>query len=785
MSSEEKLGRDPAPAAIRYLVLLSAFTSLLTIITFLPNLSGASTQEQNFFQSAIPGFAFLFLISIVEWFVLRRSRKIFTYIANVVPFVGPYGFALGVEVLKSLLLILATNYYIQQVEGASSSTFLLQQLTSYAIIIGLVVTKVARTRLEQLAEKKISKHVLNLLPTFLVLALFLGTYLTEITGLGTPRQRSSFEAYTEKDIDWSLYNTPGWDATYLLENLLDQFTLGLGNLQVPLFNVSYNGPVTYWRLRSLESYVYTGKAPYSTDWRETDEVKRVLSPIATTPNTTYSRIVPESQTAYNFTVSVPLNHSTTLGDVTINQNFVNYLPTTWNGGLGSYISSNDFKLYDAEDNDLIPTTAQAREVFPNLFSEDLLGIEANLQLNDISNQRGRLEYIMTYKSMNQTIQRAIAYSLKKDAYSTILDAPTWAAIQTLYLQLPNHTGTLPNPCYVQGDSNIPNLDNQYWRWAPNVTYHARNWTYPYKTVFNQAYFVMKQFSLNGSQGFAFDNDTWMAQQLGQTVVADHPEQYEDFNEWFFNRKKGVSLHFASTFATIMRLQGIPCRVVIGYIPLNDTRVSYKGLDRRVIYSSGLHAWAEVLVPLDTLPGVPGGESVEWISFDPLFAGNVPDLQDEQALTIRPDYDLEGRGIAQALLDDNDFRTNGSNDWIFWRCTVNHSGLYDPSVQSSYPLLHGDKINLSVRLILQDGATWIPPYESANISFYVGISGENSSGIFIDYSLTDEYGFATIQTTIDVTRYGVRTVYFYAEVVQGLQTAVPRAAVSLAYDLKFF
>ena len=107
MSTEEKLGRDPAPAAIRYLVLLSAFTSLLTIITFLPNLSGASTQEQNFFQSAIPGFTFFFFVSIVEWFALRRSRKMLTYIADVIPFVGPYGFALVAEVVKSLLLVVA------------------------------------------------------------------------------------------------------------------------------------------------------------------------------------------------------------------------------------------------------------------------------------------------------------------------------------------------------------------------------------------------------------------------------------------------------------------------------------------------------------------------------------------------------------------------------------------------------------------------------------------------------------------------------------------------------
>ena len=96
MSTTEKLGRDPAPAGIRYLVLASAFFAVLLAISFIPEMSGSSTDEENFYQNAIPAFMVISLISIVEWFLLRRSRKM----------VGPYGFAFGVEFLKNISTII-------------------------------------------------------------------------------------------------------------------------------------------------------------------------------------------------------------------------------------------------------------------------------------------------------------------------------------------------------------------------------------------------------------------------------------------------------------------------------------------------------------------------------------------------------------------------------------------------------------------------------------------------------------------------------------------------------
>ncbi|MFX1538908.1 MAG: hypothetical protein ACFFDI_32375, partial [Promethearchaeota archaeon] len=248
--SSEMLEKDPAPAAIRYLVLASAFTCLFTGLSFVLTQVGTSTQEAQFYQQAMTGFNLIFVLTMVEWFLLRRSRKV----------IGPYGFAFVFENVKFLLFNLATAQYIAAVPRTSASPFFLHQMLSLGVIFLLALTKIARARIDQLAQRDISKNVLNLLPTLLILIVFLGTYVTEIVGLGTPRQRSEFEEYEKKNIDWSLFHTPTWDATYLLENLLDQFTAGIQNPYNALFNVSNElgtdptSPPAYWRIGSLETY---------------------------------------------------------------------------------------------------------------------------------------------------------------------------------------------------------------------------------------------------------------------------------------------------------------------------------------------------------------------------------------------------------------------------------------------------------------------------------------------------------------------------------------------------
>ncbi len=772
MSSSKSFGKDPAPSAIRYLLLLSALTSGLIALSFLPKVAGASTSELGFYQTAVPIFGFFSLLSVVEWFLLGRSRKL----------KGPYGFALVSEVFKTFALYIGTQVYVRSVDGASSGDFSLLLYANIGIIVMLGLTKFLRSRIEEYAKKDISRHALNLLPTILVLLLFLGTYITEIAGLGTPRQRQNFDPYTDKDIDWSMFNSPTWDATYLLENLLDQFTAGLSAPDTPLFNVTNThpeatdgqDPPTYWRLSNLATYEYTNKPPYSTDWNPSDQSKIILSAVPSTPNSTYSHIIPSSEQTASYTVEMPLNYNSTTSDVSVHPNFINMLPTTWNGRDGSYISSNSFNLYSSgKEFPLIPVTTQAKEVFPTTIGTiGLNGIYADIQTAETSTEAGVFEYKMDYKAPD--IQTAAAFSLTRDdsVYEGILSANTWSDLKTLYLQIP---------------TVVPDPYTDYENWAPNVAGNATLWNDSFQTVFGQAYANMLKF-----ENFTFDNEMWISNQLAPGVEMERPAENEDYNEWFMTRGKGVSLHFASTYALINRLQKIPTRVVIGYIAGND---SIEFAPKRMISSRFLHAWAEVLVPIDPNPILPGDEYVEWMSFDPLLSyladqygfelpsDIIPSSSAQQTSFIRPDYDLEGKGLALAYIE----HALQPSDWIFERATINYSGL----TPSPYTLHHGNHVNLSTRLIaIPSAATWLP-YQDTNISFYVGTLDENTTlgyieqnGTYIDSTMTNSRGVATISFDIDIAYFGIRTVNFYAVVRLGTSGEIRRASISLTYIITF-
>jgi len=790
MSTTDKLGNDPAPAAIRYLVLLSVITSLLMAISFLPRMSGASSAELGFFQSAIPAFVVLSILTMIEWFVLRRSRKM----------IGPYGIAFGIEFLKTVLLSIGATYYIQQVSGASSADFFLLQMISIAVIFLLALTKVARSRIDTLAQKDVSRHILNLLPTLLILAIFLGTYGTEITGFGVPRQRRNFPDYTDQRIDWSMFSTPSWDASYLLENLMDQFTAGMNftTADTPLFyvqsddNLDPQGTPVYWRLGTLETYEYFDKVPYSTNWDSTDSLKRRLTP--TPQGSPYSQEIGPSDRDTQFTIRIPLDYNSSIADVTIHPYFDNYLPTTWNGGNGSFVDANSFimnsdnlSIQPFSGSLLFPSTVETREVFPMATTNDLLGIEANIQgFGVTSTEEGTLEYTMDYLSPNYP--NTIAFSMggsDSDYETAIGSSAEWDAIKNLYLQLPNSSDALPTgQWYVHENGGLEPVPGSptYGDWAPTVLERADNFTQTFSTqsAFLKAYGVMQEFGENGSfSHLNFSQSSWVREQAG--ISMDRPEEYEDYNEWFLRTGEGVSIHFASLYSTIMRMMGLPSRVVIGYIAGNSSIDYYP---YRMISSRYLHAWSEVLLPIDPLISA---ERVEWVSFDPLLnylseqygfslpADALPPAEEARYAMIDPTYDIATNGLQQAIADN----ASSPNDWIIQRCVVANKALGAPTPAVT-TLTYGTAVNISVRLLnVPSLASWFYS-EGNNITFYIGTHGEKTDGVFAGSAITDEFGLATLDITIQVA-YGNRDVEFYALVAD---FTLEQAAISWTYRLDF-
>jgi transglutaminase-like putative cysteine protease len=144
------------------------------------------------------------------------------------------------------------------------------------------------------------------------------------------------------------------------------------------------------------------------------------------------------------------------------------------------------------------------------------------------------------------------------------------AVKNLYLQLP---ATLPDTVRALAD---------------NVTVNA-------STPYDKAMAVVKYLS-----AFPY-----------KALVAG-PEPGEDGVAYFlFEEKSGFCLYFASAMAIMLRIEGVPARVVVGYLPGDP------GSDpgTYVIKDSQYHAWTQVYFPgtgwvnFEATPGGQGGSQI--------------------------------------------------------------------------------------------------------------------------------------------------------------------------------
>lgn len=68
-----------------------------------------------------------------------------------------------------------------------------------------------------------------------------------------------------------------------------------------------------------------------------------------------------------------------------------------------------------------------------------------------------------------------------------------------------------------------------------------------------------------------------------------PGEYDNLDEFLFHRRVGFCEHYATSFATLMRLAGIPSRVVVGYLGGEYNDLGHFFLVRQ----ADTHAWCEV------------------------------------------------------------------------------------------------------------------------------------------------------------------------------------------------
>lgn len=103
-------------------------------------------------------------------------------------------------------------------------------------------------------------------------------------------------------------------------------------------------------------------------------------------------------------------------------------------------------------------------------------------------------------------------------------------------------------------------------------------------------------------------------------------------EQFLAQKEGYCVHYASAFAVMARLMGMPARIVVGYLPGTGNGSIVEGQVQYQVTSDQLHAWPEVHF-----------DGIGWVPFEPTKSLGTPTsfLPERVALTDDAGEDLTG------------------------------------------------------------------------------------------------------------------------------------------------
>ncbi|MFX0060566.1 MAG: transglutaminase domain-containing protein [Candidatus Hermodarchaeota archaeon] len=420
--------------------------------------------------------------------------------------------------------------------------------------------------------KPILQLALSLLPAALLIMVMMSGYFVELFSLRGIRHEQEVEPSNyNSNLFSNIFNgiRPEFDATGYFENLLDQFTSGLNDPDNILFRVSPANPITFWRYESFDYYGYQTTTRTS-EWTNSPPSTRQMG-------SGFSRPVPSSPDVTTYIVTMNITHS---------GSYFSFVPTTWSSGYGAYINPSTVRINGSRIADLPSWTGV--EILEE-YIVDCRGVRMRLTFDTAKLQNSTLSYEVDYLAVDSN--ELITYSMGISDYSASF-IQDWNQIDILYRQEPE-------------GSSLPSGVDDYQAWAPTTYDLALNQLLEYPdNVAAQAFNVMLYLATN----YEFDPQMWLGEYLiGQTP---HPSIDQDYVEWFLaDYKKGVSAHFASALAMILRIQGIPARIVTGWAVGNQTDPA---VDRRDITAVYTHSWVEVLVPLN-LPGI--GSTARWIIFD--------------------------------------------------------------------------------------------------------------------------------------------------------------------------
>ena len=603
----EQLNIRSAPSFVLYLAGITFVYFLFSSISMLVQ----STTEGTKFASQLINNAFLLgslsAITLPEMLLLRRNLRLF----------GGFGIGTTVEVLK----IFTTSQLIQ---GVSNTLFV---WLSGGTLFAILISRALRTRIDQLSKTGLSRAALNALPAIFILAAFTGGSLLSTAGFGPVSQVQNPSPFNTSNIDFTIFNTPSWNALYYLQNLMDQFQAGLKNSNQIIFNITnvnpdpYNNnphaPITYYATSSVNTYEYKNPVALSGSWFTSS------NPISNsyTSGNIYSRPIPQSYSLEKQTTP-PYARNNTVVTLKIDQN-INYtstswqgtLPTVWSGSYGSYINAATVNYNNVGCSTTITCSLSENDI--NTLSTNFNDPQSvNLQLNNLPTGNGAnsgvLSWQQNYLEPNYFV--IAQSSMPISGYQNVFGS-SWSAINNTYTQLPSGS-ELPTGYTNYASSNSsqswsPTVYNFFQSLVKNVSL-STNSVYNIATDFTQALAPVGV----GNYGtgiappnspFLFDNQSWVGSFGGQ---AAHPDPNVDYIGWFLNRRSGIVIDFASALAILLRMAGIPTKLVTVYAFGNTSMDPAK----TVMTAYYRYAWTEVLIPMRTLTGQ---YTYQWVIFDPL------------------------------------------------------------------------------------------------------------------------------------------------------------------------
>jgi len=158
-----------------------------------------------------------------------------------------------------------------------------------------------------------------------------------------------------------------------------------------------------------------------------------------------------------------------------------------------------------------------------------------------------------------------------------------------------------------------------------------------------------------------------------------PIDHDAVDEFLFNTRRGYCVHFASSFAIMMRLAGIPARIVSGYQGGEMNPLS----DYMIVRQSDAHAWVEVWLA-----------NKGWLRIDP--TGVIPDSRVEASEDIlrrqddrtRSAFKLKQGWLSNSLRNMRYAMDTLNNNWNNWVV-----GYNETRQKSLLSLFGADKLSL--------------------------------------------------------------------------------------------